>query len=60
MAEIALEAVTIRTPCSPSNKYLKHDLQKFTFVTNYTFRGGYQALDHMHTRTKLIYLCARA
>lgn len=35
MAEIALEAVTIRTPCSPSNKYPKHDLQKFTFVTNY-------------------------
>lgn len=38
MAEIALEAVTIRTPCSPSNKSLTHDLQKFTFVTNYTFR----------------------
>ena len=53
MAEIALEAVTIRTPCSPSNKYLKHDLQKIYFR------------DKLHvsmeeTATKLLIICTRA
>ena len=62
MAEIALEAVTIRTPCSPSNKYLKHDLQKSTFVTNYMFRWKRRLLSswsYAHV-TKLSYVCARA
>lgn len=29
-------------------------------TTRFDGRGGYQALDHMHTRTKLSYVCARA